>query len=375
MTVFKNYFKIVKKYIPLILVYTVVFSALAIAFTTTINSEGTFTAVKPKLVIIDHDNTIITKTFKKYIKDYSKVTDMDKEEIKDSLFYREIDAVIEIPKGFSKDLNTKLKLEKLPDSANAVILEQYVNQFFQTVSVYRKSDISDTEISENIIKDLKSNTEVTLINKKANEFSKVTYFYNFLNYIFLAISISIIGIIMSSYLDKNIKKRNLISSYSYKKFNFELLLANSVFTISLWLLFVLISIGLFGSIMFTKAGLLLILNFFIFGIACLALGFLIGSLVKNKEAQNGITNVLALGCSFIAGSFVPQEFLGSFVLGIARVTPSYWFIKNNNEIASISNFNFDSLQLVIVRMLVIIGFAILFFIITNIASRIMRKKS
>lgn len=104
-------------------------------------------------------------------------------------------------------------------------------------------------------------------------------------------------------------------------------------------------------------------------------GLSLGSFVKNKEAQNGIVNVIALGFSFICGAFVPQQLLGSFVLGIARLLPSYWFIKNNDEIILLSKFDWNSFSPIVMRMVVLLGFAILFFLITNLVSRIKRKNS
>ena len=90
---------------------------------------------------------------------------------------------------------------------------------------------------------------------------------------------------------------------------------------------------------------------------------------------SGISTVDGLGTSFIAGAFVPQEFLAPFVLNIAKLTPSYWFIDGNNKIASLSGYSWTELQPIIMNMAIILGFAVLFYILIQLVSRLKLKKS
>ena len=118
--------------------------------------------------------------------------------------------------------------------------------------------------------------------------------------------------------------------------------------------------------MFTTHGLVYIANSFIFTMCALTIAFLIGNSIKNKNAVNGIVNVVALGSSFLCGAFVPMEMLPDFVLKIAHVLPSYWYIKTNELLKTIEAFNIDTIKPILVNMGVLIGFTILFTIISNI---------
>ena len=69
----------------------------------------------------------------------------------------------------------------------------------------------------------------------------------------------------------------------------------------------------------TKEGLIYILNSFIFTICATTMSFFIGNLITNKNAVNGIVNVVALGSSFLCGAFVPMRWLPDSVLKIAHV--------------------------------------------------------
>ena len=127
--------------------------------------------------------------------------------------------------------------------------------------------------------------------------------------------------------------------------------------------------------MFSMQGLIYILNSFVFMLCALTLSFLIGNILTNKNAISGIVNVIALGSSFLCGAFVPMEWLPNFVLKIAHILPSYWYIKTNELVKTLEVVNFSTLKPLLGNMLVILGFTVLFIIITNVISRKRRKKS
>lgn len=110
--------------------------------------------------------------------------------------------------------------------------------------------------------------------------------------------------------------------------------------------------------MFTVKGLLFLLNSFVFTLAVLSISYLIGNVVKSKSAMYAAANVFSLGTCFISGVFVPQALLGKTVLTIASFTPTYWYVKSNNDIANMVNFKIEKLMPIFVNMLIIIGFAV-----------------
>lgn len=376
MTVFKQYFKIVRKYLSIIVIYTAIFTGFAIAASTSGNTANTFSAEKAKIAIIDQDQSALSQLLTDYLKEETKVVDLSNTSEADALFYRKVDSILTIPSGFEASINSspRINVKSVPDSSASFLIEQFVNRFITTASIYQKSNFTKEEFNTHLLKDLKTEDNITFLAKDQAKLAKVNYFYNFLNYAMLAITIAIIGMIMTSFLDSNIKRRNIISSTSYRNINVQLLLGNALFAFLIWLLNVGISFLLYGSTMTTTAGLLLMLNSFIFAICCLSIGFLLGSTIKNREAQNGIANVISLGSSFISGSFVPQMYLGTFVLSIAKFTPSYWFIKNNDEICTLAKFNWNSISPIVERMGILLGFSLLFFVITNVITRKLRKK-
>ena len=162
---------------------------------------------------------------------------------------------------------------------------------------------------------------------------------------------------------------------NYKSFNRKLIFYNGLFTFILWLVYVLISVLIIGEVMFTIHGAMLILNSFVFSLCCLSLAFAIGNILHNKEAINGIVNVIALGSSFLCGSFVPMEWLPRSVLNIAHVLPSYWYIKTNELVKTMEVIDWETSKVLFGNMIIILCFAISFTVIMNVTVSKKRRRA
>lgn len=293
------------------------------------------------------------------------------------MFYRDLNYIIYIPKYFRNDFlakkNPEIKIKKTTDY-NASLAEMQLSRYLEVANTFRSVTNDEKEIIKNINEALAKKTNVEIISKlDTNALSKTTFYYNFLNYCLLAGFIYVICLILSSFKEKNIHKRTIISSMNYKEFNRKLLFSNAIFSLILWAFYIALSFVILGKIMFTIHGLIYILNSFIFSICALSIAFLIGNAMNNKNAINGIVNVVALGSCFLCGAFVPMELLPASVLKIAHVLPSYWYIKTNELINTIDNFDLETLRPIMFNMTVLIFFTLVFIIISNLISSKKRR--
>lgn len=380
MTVFKTFLKILNKNKFIVLLYTVILVAFGAFNMQTSDNSTNFVASKPDILIINNDENVgITKNLIKYIESNSNIIKIkdDEQSINDALFYRDVNYIIYIPDNFREDFlnnkNPEISIKSTGDYQSSLanlMLERYM----RVASVYNKSLDTEEEVIEKINKTLYNQVDISITSKlDTDEISKITFYYNFANYSILAGCVYVICLILSSFKEKNISKRTIISSINYKKYNRQLLLSNSLFAITLWLFYVILSFILLGKSMFTLQGLIVIINSFIFTMCSLTLASLIANLVNNKNAINGIVNVIALGSSFLCGAFVPMEWLPNSVINIAHVLPSYYYIKTNELLKDIEVFNLSTVQPIIINMFVVVVFSIIFVIITNIISNKKRK--
>lgn len=380
MTVFNTVLKIVNKYKFTIILYTVMLIIFGGLNFKNSNNSVNYVATKPDVFIINEDEEIgITKDLINYFSKNTNIKDLnnDEESINDALFYRDVNYVIYIPKYFRNDFlngkNPKINIKTTKDY-NSVLAENLLDNYLKTATIYRNNMLNEEDLIKKVNKSINISTKVEVTSKlDTNTLSQVAFYFNFLNYSILAGCVYVICLILSSFKEKNIHKRMIISSTNYKKLNNKLLVSMGSIAFILWILYIILAYILLGKVVISEHGIIYIINSFIFMICALTISFLIGNIVNSKTAINGIINVVALGSSFLCGSFVPMEWLPKSVLTIAHVLPSYWYIKTNELLKTIEIFNFNTLKPVITNMIIILVFAFIFILITNIVSNKKRK--
>lgn len=376
MTVFKTFLKVLNKCKVPIIMYTVFLIGFGGFNIKTSENSTNFVSSKPDILIINQDEEQgITKNLVEYLKENCNIIDVknNTQAINDALFYRDVNYIIYIPQNYRQDFlngkNPEIEIKSTGDY-QASLAEMLLTRYINVANIYQRNISSEQEMLEKINETLSKQTKVEITSKlDTNNLSKATFYYNFANYSILAGCVYVICLILSSFKEEKIAKRTIISSMNYKKYNRQLLLSSSLFTIVLWILYVVLSFILVGNIMFTLHGLMYIVNSFIFTICAVAIAFLIGNLVNNKNAINGIVNVVALGSSFLCGAFVPVEWLPDTVLKIAHILPSYWYIQTNENIKLLEEVNIQNLKPILINMLVILAFTIIYIVITNIISK------
>lgn len=380
MTVFKTFLKILNKNKFIIILYTMFLIFFGGFNMQTSENNTNFVASKPDIVIVNYDEEKgITKDLIKYIEENSNVVDLknNKDAINDALFYRDVNYVIYIPKNYNKDFmngkNPEIEIKSTGDYQSS-FAEMLLSRYIKVANIYQKSINNEEELISKINETLSKKSEVEITSKlDTNILSKATFYYNFSNYSIMACLIYVICLILASFKDIKIQKRTIISSTNYKTLNRQLLLSNSLFSIILWMIYVVLSFILVGDIMFSIHGIIYLINSFIFTICATTIALFIGNIVSNKNAISGIVNVIALGSSFLCGAFVPMEWLPDGVIKIAHILPSYYYISSNEILKTLEIINFDTIKPILLNIIIILSFSIVFIILTNIVSKRKQK--
>ena len=380
MTVFKTFLKILNKNKFIIILYTMFLIFFGGFNMQTSENNTNFVASKPDIMIVNHDEEKgITKDLIKYIEENSNVVDLKNNEdaINDALFYRDVNYVIYIPKNYNKDFmdgkNPEIEIKSTGDYQSS-FAEMLLSRYIKVANIYQKSINSEEELISKINETLSKKSEVEITSKlDTNILSKATFYYNFANYSIMACLIYVICLILASFKDIKIQKRTIISSTNYKTLNRQLLLSNSLFSIILWMIYVVLSFILVGDIMFSIHGIFYLINSFVFTICATTIALFIGNIVSNKNTISGIVNVIALGSSFLCGAFVPMEWLPDGVIKIAHILPSYYYISNNEVLKTLEIINFNTIKPILLNIIIILSFSIIFIILTNIVSKRKQK--
>ena len=380
MIVFKTMLKIFNKNKLFLILYTgllIFFTAFSLN-----NSDSTsnFSAVKPTIVVINNDkDTKITNNLIKYIKSNSeKASVKDSEEARDdALFYEDIHYVIYIPKNYTEDFlnhkNPTLDIKK-KDNYYASLSEQILTRYIKVSNTYLNVTNNEDELISLINDTLSKETTIKVTTKlDTNKLAKANFYYNFTAYSVLASLVYIICVVLSSFKCEKIRKRTSISSMNYKKHNRQLLLSNSLFSLFIWIFYVLLSFILIGDTMKSSQGLVFIINLLIFIITSTTLAFLLGNINNKKNTITSIINVLAIGSSFLCGVFVPVDYLPESVVNMGKILPTHYYVNSNNLVMELEKVNFDTLKPIINNMIVMIIFSIVFIVLTNIIAKKKRR--
>lgn len=376
MIVFKTILKILNKLKGMLILYTVMLILITSLTQTSDNNITKFEESKPDILIINKDeHSDLTNNFVKYLAKHANLADIDinaEEKINDALFYRDVNYVIYIPKNFTNDIlqdKEPIINYKSTNDESASYSQMLVNKYIKTALIY-KDYYQANDLIKKINETLSTNTNVKIkTHLDTSKLSAATRYFNFLNYAFLAGCVYCISMILASLKEENVNKRTIISSYSLRKYNRIVLLSNACVIFLMWLFYMILSFILFKKLMVSFNGILYMINSLVFAFCGLTIGFLIGNITQNKNAIGGIVNVVALGSSFLCGCFVPISYLPNYVLKIAKILPSYYFVTNNELTKSIEIFSWSSIKPLFINTIVIITFCILFVIITNFINK------
>lgn len=371
MTVFKAFWKIVKKYKVTVILYTVmliIFGGISISSG---DNGFKYTDSKPRIYVVNNDlNNKLTENFISYLNKNSDLIKIKDNKVDDAIFYKDIDYVIYIPESYGSNvlngLNPIIDIKK-NDSYDSALAQLLVEKYIKVQNVYANMYSDENIIVDAINNNLNSSIDVDISSSiNISKTSKMTSYFNYASYSILAIIIYIICLVLFCFKNKDVSKRILVSSTNMSKHNKLLLLSSLLFCIIIWILFVLLGVIIIGRSLFSIRGIIYIFNMFLFIFNSLTFAFFISSIFSNKNAIVGIVNVVALGEAFLCGAFVPVEWLPSFVVTIAHIFPTYWYINTNNLLGNIDIINLTTIKPIIINSLVIICFMLLFIILNNI---------
>ena len=380
MTVFKTFWKIVNKYKGTIILYTVMLISFGGINLASNDTTTTFTSTLPNIAIVNNDQkSVLTNNLISYLSENSKVVDIenDEEKINDALFYRDVSYVVYIPKNYTNDvlkgMNPTINIKSTNDYTSS-LEEMMLTDYLNLQNTYLKLTTDQAKLTNYINETLKDKSEVVLTSKvDTKSLSKVSRYFNFASYSILAVVIFIITLVLTSFKEKTVNKRIVVSSMNYKKHNGLILKSSLVYALIVWVLFSLLAIILLGKSLLNIRGLLLLLNTLIFTLQALTFALLISSLVNNKDAIGGIVNVVALGSAFLCGAFIPSMYSPEKVVSISHIFPAYYYNNSNDLVTSLEVINLTTLKPFITNIMMMLVFMLVFIVLNNFVIKNKRK--
>lgn len=378
MQVFKCFFKIVRSKKLSMSIYSGIFFALTILFSSFgKNSDTGFQTTKINVGIVDHDKSTVSKALKTFLSNEQNVKDIkdEKKTMQNELFYRNVEYILILPKGFGESLlseNKKAQIEnvKVPGSTSGYMIDQQVNKFTKMVRSYLASGFSEQQAVERAENTLRSSAKVDLMgSKKAGEQSNTAYYFQYLAYIFIVLITVAVSPVFMVFYKKDIRRRNQCSAATERSRNLQLALGTLTASVGCWLVFMLLAMAMYRNEIFQSNLLLFMLNSVMFIGVSAGISFLAGLLVTNDDALQGVINVVSLGSAFLGGVFVPLEFMSKQVLTVSRFLPTYWYIRSNKLIDQLDVLDMSHIWPAMQGILIQAGFALALFAAAMLVSK------
>ncbi len=340
--------KIVKKALPSVSAYFVIFFGLIIimSFLSGKDQEKMYQATELTIYAEDKEASVLSKALLAYLAQENEVeTEYDKELLSELIFTGMVDYVVYVEEGFEECfLDGKTGgIDRLSTKPNMAFVDQKIELFFQYVRAELAMGKSMEEACESVLKNTEHRAETKVLSgRSAMSARPGYYFFTFLSYILPCILIMILGPVMHAFYKKDIKMRTDCGKVSVRKQNIEVVRGIVIVATLVWALFMGLGAVIYHKDFTAAEYMLGTLNSFTMLLFSVAVSVLLGVLLPSVDSLNGASNILGLGMSFLSGVFVPAELLPDYVNIIGEFLPAGWYMKNvrllNIENAATTHF-------------------------------------
>ncbi len=382
MTVFKGYMKILKKNIGLVVMYLMIFFAVALAMQAAAEKEGSdsYQSRSIEIGIVDEDGGILAQGLKDYLGKIHHITmlENDREVLQENLFYRNVEYIVQIPENFEQSCirdNEALKVTKVPGSYTSYYVDQQINSYLSMARTYLAAGFSQEEALKAIGSETHSKVRTLEGTSENVEKPGYLYYFRYLPYLFLGVFCYVVGYILIAFRQGDIQKRMEASAVPVRRQSMEGLLAMGVMGIVLW------GIGIAGAgIMygrkFWQSETLgyYFLNSLIMMSVALSLSYLVGIFIKNSNMLSGFANVISLGMCFLCGVFVPMNVMDKKVLKVSQFLPVYWYEQVNELLGEYTTLTGKVASRIHMAMGIEVLFAVVFVCLTLTVVKYKRQK-
>lgn len=347
------FFKVARKKLPSALIYVFIFLVLIILMSNTGSSDSRFQITSVNICIIDKDQSMASQGLSDYLTGMHELVELDSydnETLQDNLFYQTISYVLTIPKGFEAALTSGItdglvQTSKRQDSASGYFVDQQVDSYLRSLSLYLTGGATLEEAIASTRNTIAEEPEVTSVffgKKTGDGQSAMYYFFQYFPYVIIMILIEGLSPILMAFHKKDVEDRIRCSSMPSNRRNIQIGLGCATYSMGVWVIFLLISIVMYGPAhIFSANGLLCILNTLVFLLISSAITLFISTFSIKGNVLSMVSNVIGLGMSFLCGIFVPQWLLGETVLAVSRFLPAYWYIRILNMLSGFSGDPFS----------------------------------
>jgi len=337
MKTFSVFFKILKARGSALVIYLIVFGAIALVMGGTGGgAQGEFAATSLNVGVVNRDNHPISAALVDYLHELHNVSYLQDSYIliEDEVFFERVHFALIIDDGFGIAASTGTDAELLrylvaPDTTAAeIFITRQVDAFLQNLSAYMAAGFSYDDALPLVVQDMQERVHVSVMEGSL----QISFFFNMTVFIITALVITVLAPTLVIFKEKERFNRLAISATSRRKRTAWLIAASLVSVVAVWAGVMLIANFFHHESLLSFRGSLQLLNAFIFAMVIAGFAVFLSALTRNQEAIEGATTLTSVLLSFTGGAFVPVAVFSDTMRTIAQFSPSFWFNHANQVI-------------------------------------------
>ena len=342
MSTFKTCVRIMAAHRLYILIYLVLLSTFGL-FTGMARSEdysSQVTTATANVAVIDRDDSTISHGVKDYVESVGKVQPLEdsRQAIQDATAQNRVNYVLIIPAGYGQRLQQATRQGIEPprmdtvigyESASGALMNVRTDSYTGQVADYLATLTDDPTRAVALAEETMSHSAPA--ERIAQDTAPLSHSFlvytRFSLYPLMAFAIVTISTLMTALGRRAVRSRLDTAPVSGGARNLGLLGACLVVGVVGWLWILGLGVAVFGAgSVTTSAPLLGVVGAALgsYMLVAVSLGFLMGQFGLGQNAANAVANIGGMALSFLAGAWVPIEWMPDAVARTARLTPGYW---------------------------------------------------
>lgn len=335
MQVYKTFFGILKKQIGSSMIFFGIFMGLLIALSKMgAEQRNDYQSYSCKLAIFDRDHSEASEKLTEYLSGTNEIVGIkdDEETIQNYLYYQEIDYVLYIEEGYAE--TGSLSNIKRPGSNTGMYMDQQIAGYENSMAALLETGYTMDEAYELTMDALSEEGLVTMQGSGSAEKPETYNFFLYLPYVFIMMSFSGLGPVLVAFNRREVSDRVNVSAMPVKSRNLQLAFGTITSGIGLWLLFMLLSVVMYGNSAFANGMVYDMLNALAFTVVSLGIVSIAGNFNLSQQNISMVSNIVGLGLSFLGGIFVPMEIFGDGLRSVMKFLPTYWYVTAHEKVMS-----------------------------------------
>jgi len=325
-----------------ILIYLVLLSVFGLltGMARSEDDSSQVTTATASVAVIDRDGSTISRGIKDYVESVGKVQPLEDstQAIQDATAQNRVNYVLIIPAGYGQRLQQATRQGIEPprmdtvigyESASGALMNVRTDSYTGQVADYLATLTDDPTRAVALAEETMSHSAPA--ERIAQDTAPLSHSFlvytRFSLYPLMAFAIVTISTLMTALGRRAVRSRLDTAPVSGGARNLGLLGACLVVGVVGWLWILGLGVAVFGAgSVTTSAPLLGVVGAALgsYMLVAVSLGFLMGQFGLGQNAANAVANIGGMALSFLAGAWVPIEWMPDAVARTARLTPGYW---------------------------------------------------